>query len=1349
MAAAADRRHRRPRAPDDLVLRGAPVLTRAPAHRDGGALLRALVVHAVPRRRRGHERELRTARGHDDGDRVTGLGGEQRAGLLERARAVRRQRLREPRIHGGAADAPDQLVHGDRAGAALDAHQVDLAEHEPRAGGPRGALADQDRHAVLLGQRLEPGAEVDLVAEHRVVEPRGRAHVADRHRAGVEADPDRNRGLAGAGPPGVEIDQRGLHREGDVARPGGVIGQVDRRAPDRHHGVADVLVEGPARVEHELGHRRQVLAEERGQLLGWHGLGEQREPADVAEQDGQLLALAAQPHPRRIREDAIDDRAGHVLREHRAQPRLVAALGGEAADGGRQQHPHGEHGGQGEREHHAVAEQHQREHRVQRDRRERHHRRHPRPAAHPPELRAAHQAAQDERGEQRRRAAGHPQQPPAEDVLRERGVQLDAIGRQIERRGHLVTRAVGHAHEHELVGQRLARRGPGEHGGGRHPRDPVLAEHVEDQRGAARHRQLAAAGPQRARTDEVAGVAGPTFERERRGQAEREVVAPGELDREGHPPGHAVLVAKAVDRARADGARGDRGQRDGRAAGAARAAGAPTTGIDHLAVAGADQLGRLDGPRRGPSGGEVEQRTEEDPPAARHGGGEDLVAPQLLEEVGEHGLGLGQLGARIGGERRGQGADPVRERVLEHDLGRGEEEVEREQPRAVAGERVDQPRVAAAGLQHLGVASAEVVVEADDHDPVARRRARAPPAEPRVDREPLDRGEAGQGAALGVQAGEPEGERRRDHRGQQRDVALPSCHRREMLRGCVRGGGLGGRPPAPRPPRELGRERLDQARVPRQVVDLGARERRGALGVRRPGPASLAGPHPARDVIGPHLAPGGRAAAQVVPRALEAQRAQVVARAAAHAARVPRPPDTGALHELRQADEERRAARQVGLDPDPPPVGLGREPAEHQAEAVAARAAIARHVGREDPLGQLGGDAGPRVADAQQDAAAPGRGAELDLDIGRRGRVPDRVLDQVLEQAPHELAVGEQRRHAHRRDHADAVEPPEPAQAARDVVDEPAQLDQLGVGLDADVLGARQIEQVAHGRLDVADRDQDIVDGLGERRRQRLLLEQLGVAQDRHRGPLEVVHDQLGQPPLVLLELLELGVVGGQRLRLLLEAPLDGALRRDVADDRDPPAVGAVGELDRRAVAVDVPALGQLDQLARGVLARVDRLDAPERGLGIREVLEGRAHGRAVPARGGRGVDAHQLAEPAVRGDQLAAAVDHDHRVVHAIERRLEHGVAELDVPALRLELRPGAPLEVLVQALHLARGDVDRALERVAILVRVDVRTADQRQHRLPHLGRRRGVPRGACLAEEPGQHGVEGPGHRGVRPR
>ena len=85
-----------------------------------------------------------------------------------------------------------QGVERDRARLVF---QLDVIDFEPgemrRLVARRGAGDDVD--AELLGRALEPGGDVDLVAERRIVEALVGPHVADAAFAGVEADAEFHR----------------------------------------------------------------------------------------------------------------------------------------------------------------------------------------------------------------------------------------------------------------------------------------------------------------------------------------------------------------------------------------------------------------------------------------------------------------------------------------------------------------------------------------------------------------------------------------------------------------------------------------------------------------------------------------------------------------------------------------------------------------------------------------------------------------------------------------------------------------------------------------------------------------------------------------------------------------------------------------------------------------------------------------------------------------------------------------------------------------------------------------------------------------------------------------------------
>ena len=91
---------------------------------------------------------------------------------------------------------------------------------------------------------LEPGGDVDRVADHRVAV----AHPAGQHLAGVDPDPQQEAVLV-AEQLRVEPLHRRLHRQPGADGALGVVLVGDRGAEDGHHVVADVLVDRAAEAD--------------------------------------------------------------------------------------------------------------------------------------------------------------------------------------------------------------------------------------------------------------------------------------------------------------------------------------------------------------------------------------------------------------------------------------------------------------------------------------------------------------------------------------------------------------------------------------------------------------------------------------------------------------------------------------------------------------------------------------------------------------------------------------------------------------------------------------------------------------------------------------------------------------------------------------------------------------------------------------------------------------------------------------------------------------------------------------------------------------------------------------------
>src|SRR5689334_13323624 len=152
---------------------------------------------------------------------------------------------RDPVAHVLAfARHAEQLINLQAAGTAIYREPVKFAHDDTVAAEAPCLRADDDGGAVALVGAFQPAGDVHGIADHRVVQPNLRTDIADQHVAGIDADADFYF-LA------MVIDEtRLLHRtlasERRAAAIDGVVGIGRRRAPERHHGIADELVDGAA-----------------------------------------------------------------------------------------------------------------------------------------------------------------------------------------------------------------------------------------------------------------------------------------------------------------------------------------------------------------------------------------------------------------------------------------------------------------------------------------------------------------------------------------------------------------------------------------------------------------------------------------------------------------------------------------------------------------------------------------------------------------------------------------------------------------------------------------------------------------------------------------------------------------------------------------------------------------------------------------------------------------------------------------------------------------------------------------------------------------------------------------------
>ncbi len=117
--------------------------------------------------------------------------------------------------------------------------------------------------------------------------------------SGLRVEPDER--LAGRDPdPQLELflERELADRERGADGALGVVLVRGRRAEQRHHRVADELLDGAAVALELRAHALVVRPEKRLDVLGIHRLGACREADEVAEDDRDDLALAARCCPR-------------------------------------------------------------------------------------------------------------------------------------------------------------------------------------------------------------------------------------------------------------------------------------------------------------------------------------------------------------------------------------------------------------------------------------------------------------------------------------------------------------------------------------------------------------------------------------------------------------------------------------------------------------------------------------------------------------------------------------------------------------------------------------------------------------------------------------------------------------------------------------------------------------------------------------------------------------------------------------------------------------------------------------------------------------------------------------------
>ena len=246
-------------------------------------------------------------------------------------RRLARRRRAPHRLLGGHAHG---LPRRNGLRLALELERLECLVAHGGHGGSHRALANG--HAAGPRRALQPGGHVHGVAGHRVAG----THGAGEHLAGVHAhaqvEVDAGREAL------VHLVHGGLHAEAGAHGALGVVLVRHGRAEDRHHVVADVLVDGAAVALDLLAEPHQGAVDERLHGLWVHALGHGGVAGQVGEEDGHLAAflrrLLVRPRSRGSRRGDLVELRAAAHAEARLWGRGRAAARAAALEPGAARH---------------------------------------------------------------------------------------------------------------------------------------------------------------------------------------------------------------------------------------------------------------------------------------------------------------------------------------------------------------------------------------------------------------------------------------------------------------------------------------------------------------------------------------------------------------------------------------------------------------------------------------------------------------------------------------------------------------------------------------------------------------------------------------------------------------------------------------------------------------------------------------------------------------------------------------------------------------------------------------------------------------------------------------------------
>jgi len=212
----------------------------------------------------------------------------------------------EPRA---AADLAGDGVGAHGLALALDRELAEVLQEKEAVGEPVRLHGGHD--LARLRQIEHARGQVRRVADGGVVHPEVAANGAHDDEAGVDPDTDAELHTVRAPHVSAQGVETLLDRQGGAERALSVVLVGDGGAEERHHAVAEELVDRSLVAVDGLENDLEGAVHDRVDFFGIQALGHRREAGDVGEEHRHLLALAFDGAAR------AEDLVGEVLRRVR------------------------------------------------------------------------------------------------------------------------------------------------------------------------------------------------------------------------------------------------------------------------------------------------------------------------------------------------------------------------------------------------------------------------------------------------------------------------------------------------------------------------------------------------------------------------------------------------------------------------------------------------------------------------------------------------------------------------------------------------------------------------------------------------------------------------------------------------------------------------------------------------------------------------------------------------------------------------------------------------------------------------------------------------------------------------